>query len=161
MPGELSADKLRFIEKLGLYYENLGIPRIGGRLLGLLLLWREPLSAEEICALLTVSRSSVSTNLRLLVSGGFLDVSTRAGERSDYYSVSDAAWDGAIRGRIESFRSLRAIVEQGLEAVGGRQPGSRQLSRMLAWIDVMVDGHEKSLAAWRETAAGRPPRAGK
>lgn len=67
---ELDEAKLLFIEKLGVYYEDYGIPRIGGRILGLMLVSGQPLTAEQIATHLKVSRGSVSTNVRLLASGG-------------------------------------------------------------------------------------------
>ena len=65
---EMTESQRKFIEKLGFYYESYGVPRIGGRMLGLLLVAGEPVSAEQMSATLLVSRSSISTNIRLLMS---------------------------------------------------------------------------------------------
>ena len=49
---KLNAPLTRFIENLAQYFESFGIPRIGGRILGLLLVSSEPLSAEAISTIL-------------------------------------------------------------------------------------------------------------
>ena len=55
----LSPELIRFIEGMGMYFENQGIPRIGGRILGLLMVAHEPLSADAIARILKVSRASI------------------------------------------------------------------------------------------------------
>ncbi len=62
----LTPELSRFIEGMGMYFENQGIPRIGGRMLGLLMIAHRPLSAEDLARILKVSRASLSTNFRSL-----------------------------------------------------------------------------------------------
>ena len=45
---KLSPDLIRFVESMGLYFESSGIPRIGGRILGALMIAHDPLSADDI-----------------------------------------------------------------------------------------------------------------
>ncbi|MFN7035193.1 MAG: GbsR/MarR family transcriptional regulator, partial [Bellilinea sp.] len=82
--GDLSTLS-QFIENMGLHFEEYGIPRIGGKILGLLLIASRPVSPEEMAELLQVSRSSISTNLRTLMMAGLADRVSVPGERSDYY----------------------------------------------------------------------------
>lgn len=145
----LTEDKHRFIEKMGLFYESSGMPRIGGRMVGLALVADRPVSAEEISRLLQVSRSSVSTNLRLLLSFGFLEKVTVPGERSDYYVVSASAWANTIKIRIEAYRSLQNIVEQGSASCDPDGSGSERLREMLEWVKMLLDSHERLLLEWK------------
>ena len=55
-----------FIERMGLAFESDGLPRIAGRIFGLLLLSEDCRSLDELAAELKVSKGSVSTNARLL-----------------------------------------------------------------------------------------------
>ena len=55
----LDADLLAFVDKIGLFYEGVGIPRISGRIVGLLLILENPISPEEMSKILGVSRSSI------------------------------------------------------------------------------------------------------
>jgi DNA-binding transcriptional regulator GbsR (MarR family) len=56
LPVKLNHELSAFIESLGRYFENYGIPRIGGRILGLLLIAHAPLSAELISKVLKIRR---------------------------------------------------------------------------------------------------------
>ncbi|MCG8352640.1 MAG: MarR family transcriptional regulator, partial [Chloroflexales bacterium] len=98
----LTAEVSHFIENMGLYYENQGVPRIGGRILGLLLMTVQQLSAEHIAATLAVSRSSVSTNIRLLLASGLVEKVAFPGDRRDYYRFAPSAWERAIMLRMEN-----------------------------------------------------------
>ncbi|MEK4252413.1 GbsR/MarR family transcriptional regulator [Paenibacillus sp. FSL W7-1287] len=149
-PFELDKDKSSFIDKLGMYYEDYGIPRIGGRILGLMLVSEQPLSAEQMSKHLKISRGSVSTNVRLLTSSGLLERTTVAGERTDYYLVSESIWERAIQIRIEGFTNLKRIVEQGIQAVESKPSANNQLYEMRQWVDVMINSHEQTLMNWKK-----------
>lgn len=149
-PFELDKDKSSFIDKLGMYYEDYGIPRIGGRILGLMLVSEKPLSAEQMAKHLKISRGSVSTNVRLLTSSGLLERTTVAGERTDYYVVSESIWERAIQIRIEGFTNLKRIVEQGIQAVESKPSANNQLYEMRQWVDVMINSHEQTLMNWKK-----------
>ncbi len=138
----LTDKEVRFIEKMGLYYEDYGIPRIGGKILALLMAVEEPISAEQISALLEVSRGSISTNVRLLSSAGFLEKTTQKGERTDYFKISEAAWENIIKLRIEGFQKLQELVEEG--------PQNQKMQEMLAWTMAMTESHQALLERWRK-----------
>jgi DNA-binding transcriptional regulator GbsR (MarR family) len=143
-------EKTRFIEKLGLYYENYGIPRIGGKILGLLLVENNPISAEQMSKTLNVSRSSVSTNVRFLVMSGFLEITTLSGSRTDYYTISEKAWENSIKMRIDGFKNLIEIIEQGIDTLSKDSEVNTKLTQMKQWSDMMLNGHEKLIAEWME-----------
>lgn len=152
---EYDEEKQVFVEKLGIYYEDYGIPRIGGRILGLLLVSNQPISAEQMSNLLKVSRGSVSTNVRLLVSMGLLEKVSAVGDRTDYYSVSESIWDNAIKTRIDGFKNLKNIVELGLKALEEHSDANKKFSEMLLWVDSMISSHEKVLLEWRKEIKDR------
>lgn len=152
---EYDEEKQIFVEKLGIYYEDYGIPRIGGRILGLLLVSNQPISAEQMSNLLKVSRGSVSTNVRLLVSMGLLEKVSAVGDRTDYYSVSESIWDNAIKTRIDGFKNLKNIVELGLKTLEEHSDANKKFSEMLLWVDSMISSHEKVLLEWRKEIKDR------
>lgn len=84
----LKPELQRFIENIAAIYEGYGIPRIGGRIFGLSLVYGEPLSAEDMSALLQASRSSISTNIRALMLNGWIEKVTFPGDRIDYFRFS-------------------------------------------------------------------------
>lgn len=137
-----------FIDKLGLYYENYGIPRIGGRIIGLILTAQAPVSAEEIVRALAVSRSSVSTNIRLLQMAGFLEVSPRQSGKADCFTLSGDAWLNAITARIEGFKNLKAIAAQRLSNPDVGESASKKVQEMADWADAMIEGHLHIQRKW-------------
>ncbi|WP_182914151.1 GbsR/MarR family transcriptional regulator [Paenibacillus sp. 1011MAR3C5] len=146
---KISAGIQKFIDKMGLYYESYGIPRIGGRILGLLLTASEPISAEAISKTLQVSRSSVSTNVRLLITIGMLDITQKPQDRTDYFILSDEAWVNAIRLRIQGFQELNRIVEQGRQAMESTgQTGNTKLQELEKWSEMMQNLHQHALEEW-------------
>ena len=76
-----------FVERMGLALEADGLPRIAGRIFGLLLVSEEPRSLDELAAELRVSKASVSTNARLLEHRGVLEQVSRPADRRDYYRI--------------------------------------------------------------------------
>jgi DNA-binding transcriptional regulator GbsR (MarR family) len=144
----LEPGRKRFIDKLGLYYENYGIPRIGGRIIGLILTAEAPVSAEEIVGALAVSRSSVSTNIRLLQMAGFLEVSPGQAGRADCFTLSGDAWLNAITARIEGFKYLKVIAVQGLSNPGAGESASKKVQEMADWADAMIEGHMHIKSQW-------------
>lgn len=145
-PIELSESQRKFIEKLGFYYEGYGVPRIGGRMLGLLLVAGEPISAEQMARVLRVSRSSVSTNIRLLVSYGMVDLHQKPQDRSDYFVIGEHIWQNAIRARAEGYRELSRLVDLTREG-GSANP---QLEEMDRWARLMAERHEEMLGEWEK-----------
>lgn len=136
----------QFIDKLGLYYESFGIPRIGGRIVGLIHVVKEPISAEQMTATLQVSRSSISTNIRLLLSAGLVDISRKPHDRTDYFQLADDVWEKAILLRIRGYQDLMKIVDQGIQACEEEGPGSDgKLRQMAQWTELMLNMHEDAL----------------
>jgi DNA-binding transcriptional regulator GbsR (MarR family) len=134
---------------MGLYFEDYGIPRIGGRILGLLLVARRPVSPEEMSDVLQVSRSSISTNLRSLLMAGLIERISLPGERSDYYVFSEEAWERTLEMRLEGIQTLREMAEEGLQGLEAGHPARQRLEEMLAWAAMVEDAYQKLLEAWQ------------
>src|SRR5271169_4880927 len=109
---KLSPELTNFIESMGRYFENYGIPRIGGRILGLLLVAHEPISAEDIASILKVSRGSVSTNFRILLTSALAEKVTFPGDRTTYYAFPAAAWEKAMMVELEGIAYLKKLAQQ-------------------------------------------------
>ncbi len=139
----------QFVENMGLHYEDYGVPRIGGRILGLLLLADRPIDSDEIVDVLQVSRSSVSTNLRTLLMTGLADRVSLPGERSDYYVFSTDAWEKALEMRLDSILSLRDTAEEGMAGLAENHPARERLAEIIKWVDIVEEGYEKMLESWQ------------
>jgi DNA-binding transcriptional regulator GbsR (MarR family) len=139
----------QFVENMGLHFEEYGVPRIGGRILGLLLASSRPVSSEEMSEMLEASRSSVSTNLRTLLMTGLADRVSLPGERSDYYIFSDEAWEVILKIRLDRIESLREMAEDGLQGLQDHYPGRARLIEITAWADMVEKAYEGILKEWQ------------
>ncbi|GAQ51829.1 GbsR/MarR family transcriptional regulator [Streptomyces acidiscabies] len=143
-----SGEVLEWVERVAKYCADQdGVPLIAGRVLGWLMICDPPeQSAQEIASAIGASRASLSTNLRLLSSVGFLHELTRPGSRTVYYRVEDDAWEKVVRRQIASLTSLGRIMRDGMRLTG---PGTARGTRIGAAHEVFE---------WlEETFADAPP----
>lgn len=155
----LSTELARFVESVGVYYEQYGLPRIGGRVLGLLLITRRPLTAEEIATLLRVSRASVSTNVRLAITFGLAELVTMPGDRRDYYRYPTNAWERGLLINIEATLALRRLADQRLDAISLENTAARaRLDELADFCKFTTEEMRGILDRWRERRAAREQR---
>jgi DNA-binding transcriptional regulator GbsR (MarR family) len=105
------------VEQLGLIGEADGLPRIAGRILGLLVVYGGPLSFAEIAERLQISRGSVSTNTRLLEHLGVIERVARSGERQDYFSLAPDPYYRLMSRFADRTRRSRGIVQKARDAL--------------------------------------------
>lgn len=94
-------------------------------------------SAGQISAAIGASRASLTSNLRLLTSMGFLTWRTRPGERTVYYGMAEDAWAVVVRRQIASIASFMDITRDGLDLVGSddeRAARVRQAHVTFEWM---------------------------
>ena len=117
----------KYIEDLGLLFDQMGGGPMMGRVLGALLLADPPeISAEDMVNRLQASRSSISQATRMLVQAGLIERRRKLGERRDYFRVKPGAWDAMIRRRVQTVNALRSIADRGLEVLDSDNPEARR-----------------------------------
>ncbi|HEX7974611.1 MAG TPA: MarR family transcriptional regulator, partial [Anaerolineales bacterium] len=78
--------KQHFVEEVALVFEEIGIARMAGRILGWLLISNPPhQSADELAEALQASKGSISTMTRLLIQADLIERIGLPGERRDYF----------------------------------------------------------------------------
>jgi DNA-binding transcriptional regulator GbsR (MarR family) len=120
-------EETHFIEDIGLYFEQLGLPRMAGRILGVLLISDPP--AQSINALsekLHASKSSISIMARLLVERGLIEQAASPIPRRDYYRFKPGGWIVYMRQWLGLVSALHQITERGLALLAERPPELRQ-----------------------------------
>ena len=147
--GKAEAGLNRFIEGMGIYFENEGVPRIGGRILGLLLATPGPLSADEIASRLKVSRASVSTNIRMLTATGLVEKVAFLDKRHTFYIMAGDVWGKAIIAGREKVLAFKSIAEMGLAALPEQNEARNRLEEMIVWSNLMADVYERILVEWQ------------
>lgn len=93
-----------FIERMGLSAEADGLPRIAGRMWGFFIIHGGPCSFAELAERLQVSRGSISTNARILRDLGILERVAKAGDRQDYYQLSNEPYTRMLEGYAARMR---------------------------------------------------------
>jgi DNA-binding transcriptional regulator GbsR (MarR family) len=106
-------DHERFVERAGLLWEADGLPRIAGRIVGLMIIAEEPLSLDEIADALGVSKASASTDTRLLERLGYLERMSKPGDRKDYYCSSEKSFEGGLVERVKRVRQFEQLIRDG------------------------------------------------
>ena len=148
----MHAANQNFIEKVGLFLEADGAPRISGRILGLLLLTPGDSSLDDLADTLQVSKASVSTNARLLESWGIVDRTSRPGDRRDYYRIADDAQGRMLERRLNRMRQLRELVDEGARTVAVQDETVRsRLSRLSQFHAHCIRGLENGLEQLRSS----------
>jgi DNA-binding MarR family transcriptional regulator len=158
----------RFIERLGLYFEEFGLPRISGRLLGLLLISDRPLSLDEIATALHVSRGSVSTNARMLTRTKLIERVGFPGDRRDYYAFTAGGWEALIETDVQGAETLREFAAEALDGVASAEtPARPRLQAAVDFLNFYAAELQATLARWRAHTRGavarngdRPPASG-
>jgi DNA-binding transcriptional regulator GbsR (MarR family) len=103
---------------VGLFFEQLGYPRMAGRILGWLLICEPPLqSIEELAQTLHASKGSLSTMSRLLIQVGLVERTSLPGERRDFFRLKPGAWRRLITVQLQVMTELHQVVERGLALV--------------------------------------------
>lgn len=148
--GRMTPGMAEFVEAMGRYFEQYGIARIGGRILGLLMIADRPLSLDEIASRLRVSRASVSTNIRLATANDLAELVTFPGDRRDYYRMIDDAWGHGIHAEIKALPALRRLGERGLGALGPENAAAReQLEELIDFCDFAMEERRGLLERWQ------------
>jgi DNA-binding transcriptional regulator GbsR (MarR family) len=146
---KLDPELVRFMENMGMYFESFGIPRIGGRILGLLLIAHEPLSAERIASILKVSRASISTNFRLLLTSNLAEKVTYPGDRTTYFMFPESGLEKTLLVEIQGIEALKRLVQQGLIALPSEDSARSRMQEMIDWTDFLLKLYQKALIDWR------------
>jgi DNA-binding transcriptional regulator GbsR (MarR family) len=119
-------EERHFIEDISLYFEQMGLPRTAGRVLGVLLICDPPAqSLTDLCEILQASKSSISTTTRLLTEMGLIERAASPVPRQVFFQFRPGGWVVFIRQRLKLWASLHDIAERGLGLLGDRDPELR------------------------------------
>jgi DNA-binding transcriptional regulator GbsR (MarR family) len=131
-----------FIEDIGLFFEQMGLPRMAGRILGVLLI-SDPAaqSITDIAEELQASKSSVSIMARLLLENGLIERVASPIPRRDFYRFKSGGWVQYLRHWLELMKALHNIAERGIELMNASQINDKE--RLLEAHDLFSLMEEK------------------
>ena len=114
-------EERHFIEDIGLFFEQMGMPRMAGRILGALLISDPPAqSITDLAEKLKASKSSISIMARLLVEDGLIERVASPVPRRDFYRFKPGGWILYMRQWLGLMSELHSITERGMALVAGR-----------------------------------------
>lgn len=110
-----SLEEMHFAEDIGLFFEQMGMPRMAGRILGALLISDPPAqSITELSEKLKASKSAISIMARLLVEYGLIERVASPVPRRDYYRFKPGGWIIYMRQWLGLMSELHKITERGM-----------------------------------------------
>lgn len=116
-----SLEEMHFIEDIGLFFEQMGMPRMSGRILGVLLISDPPAqSISEIAEKLKASKSSISIMARLLVENGLIERVASPVPRRDFYRFKPGGWILYMRQWLALMAALHELTERGMALIADK-----------------------------------------
>jgi|TARA_R100000501_G_scaffold18498_1_gene39539 DNA-binding transcriptional regulator GbsR (MarR family) len=155
MTHSLTPDESEFIETMGVVSEGDGLPRIAGRMWGLLVVTGGTLSSAEIAELLEVSRGSVSTNLRFLEQLGIVRRMAKPGDRQTYFTIRDNPYSTLMRGLNQRVIANANMVRRTMTKISDPEARDRlqDLATFYEVLDRSYTAALKDFDAYNERAA--------
>ncbi len=132
MNGEEQVKEKQFVEEVGLFFEQTGLPRMAGRILGRLLISDSPdQTTSDLAEALMASKGSISTMTRLLIRIGLIERISLHGQRRDYFHIKHGASHQLLKDSLDQTTAFRKLMERGLELTEGKAHANRQ------WLEEM------------------------
>lgn len=124
--AEPSPDEAEFVDRMGLFFEQVGGPRTMGRLYGWLMICDPPeQSLTELAQTLGVSKASISTIARLLLDGGLVE-RVPTSTRQHLYRVRPGGMTRVMQIQLPRMRAGADAAEFGLSIVDKRRNEQRE-----------------------------------
>lgn len=149
------AKLMELIDKAAGYFEEYGFPRIGGRMIGLLLVAGRPVSAEEMADILQVSRSSVTTNLKTLDLLGLIEQVSVPMQREEFFVFSEEGLYKLLEMRRESTSQLLQTVRETTQQIQDEATCQR-LAHLQTWLQMLDEAYDNLLQAWQRRTETPP-----
>jgi DNA-binding transcriptional regulator GbsR (MarR family) len=127
---DLDTAKRNLIEAIGMEYEQIGLPRMAGRIMGALMISvPQRLSLPELCDILGASKSSVSVMARLLCEMQIVRRFVVPGERREFYEMAFDQTIAHFQRRFNHFRDLNKLMNIALQILDAENPPESEQAR--------------------------------
>jgi len=119
--------RLQFVETVGLFYDQAGLPRMAGRILGWLLICDPPeQTAADLSAMLGASKGSISAMTRLLAQMGLIERISLPGDRRNHFHIRPNAWIEVVMRELAGVGRFRQLAESGLAVIADAPAATRE-----------------------------------
>lgn len=132
MNDERQSEKKEFMEDVGTLFEQTGLPRMAGRIIGCLLISDPPhQTTSELTDALMASKGSISTMTRFLIRIGLIERISLPGQRRHHFRIKPGAWHQLLTDTVDQTIAFRRLMERGLELIEDKDHANRQ------WLEEM------------------------
>jgi DNA-binding transcriptional regulator GbsR (MarR family) len=147
--------KQEFIQDFGEAYHIFGLPKLMGRIVGLMLYVETPISLDEIASQLNVSKGPVSQIIRRLKDHNLIRRIWMPGDRKDYYQPEAEIFGNAFRNHVGLMRrnlELAQKYQSRLKTKGSDENSifKQRVEDMHQFYQLMLDYFDKFLKDWQE-----------
>jgi DNA-binding transcriptional regulator GbsR (MarR family)/RimJ/RimL family protein N-acetyltransferase len=102
----------KVIEKFGIYFDEIGLNKTYGRIFGLFMTIKEPISMGKIVTELQISKSTASVEIRRLLKMGYIEKVLISDQRADFYQLKKNIWVTHFLQKMQMIKNLYSIVEE-------------------------------------------------
>ncbi len=147
-----------FVEEVSLTFEPFGVPRIGGQIIGWLLIADPPQqTGGDLAAALGASKASISTMTRFLIQVRLIERVRLPGQRRDYFQIRATAWAELLEARMAGLTTIRRMAERGLAVLADAPaPQRARLETMYAMYAFFEREMPALMDRWHAQQAQRP-----
>ena len=152
---EPSSIERELIEEIGNIYEDFGLRRLQGLIVGLLLTKKDPVSLDDMVEILDRSKGPISISVRRLDDMRLVRKVEGPNNRRNYYASHPDIFFNNFKFSMATVRKNRDVAERFLarvDAGGGEETEktSQSLERMKAFYDLMESYLEDFAEEWRK-----------
>ena len=146
---EPTADQ-RFAEDMGQVFDRWTLPRMAGRVWGILLVSDESsLSSQELADRLHASAGSISTATRFLLEQRLIERVRRQGERREYFRFNPSSAHAMFQQRIDAVAGMHRIFELAEPQFDDRPVAQERLTQLHDFYEWMELELRALMKQWR------------
>lgn len=136
-------------------YSNFGLNPLMGRIVGLLIISKDPQSLDDIVEQLEMSKGPISQICRRLKERGLIEKVWIPGDRKDYYQAADDIFGKAYANQINKMQDNIEIAEKYLSMAQSMDSEDAdfiecQMEVMKSFYELMDEYNKKFVEAWEE-----------
>ena len=140
----------RFAEEMGQTFDRWSLPRMAGRVWGILLVSEEPaLSSQDLADRLHASAGSISTATRYLLDHRLIERVRRPGERKEFFRFDPTSTYAMFQQRIDAVAGMHRIFEIAEPRFEDRPVATARLAQMHDFYEWMELQLRALMREWR------------
>jgi len=152
--------KQEFIQDFGEAYQLFGLPKLMGRIVGLLLYVNRPISLDEITSQLNVSKGPVSQIIRRLRDHNLIQRIWVPGDRKDYYQPEADIFGNAFKNHIGLMkRNLELAQKYQAKLKSSKEEENAQfkerIEEMHQFYKMMLEYFNQFLVDWQKQKSNK------